>query len=224
MKTKFLLLFLFLSTLLFAIPGDHIIIEEFWVTLHNTKPGLQSVLDNPDDEIRDAIDRLYGELVFVLSGMIYGFEFRYVPLDRMRQIDEEFDLVPRSLIIRGDPRMRVKASRIENNKLFIQARYTLEDFQASWRDAWQNNTTAFSSARGRAHFDQTEEMRIQAIEAAVKEAIRAYCRPRIANKPAEIKGAVLLQEAPRILVMEGSYLAEVRIKLMIDSFRKTFNP
>ena len=52
---------------------------------------------------------------------------------------------------------------------------------------------------------------------AVKEAIRSYLRPRLLNKPREVRGELLLWELSATYLAAGEYHTRVVTRLRIDS-------
>ena len=45
----------------------------------------------------------------LVSGMIYGWTFTYIPSDKARQVSETFTLMPVAQVAWGNPRLRVTA-------------------------------------------------------------------------------------------------------------------
>ena len=46
-------------------------------------------------------------------------------------------------------------------------------------------------------------------------AYRNYLRPRVSNKPREIKGEVLFLESPLMSVRAGTYVSTVKVKINV---------
>ncbi len=55
-----------------------------------------------------------------------------------------------------------------------------------------------------------------AMSDGVKEAVRAYLRSRILNKPKEVRGKAVFSEVPYVIIDEGAYRAKVSVKIDID--------
>ena len=70
------------------------------------EPMVQEYEDYPLST-EEAQRRALEEAREILSGMVYGYRFRYTPGDRVRSIEEEFLLTPVAEIRWGDPNMRV---------------------------------------------------------------------------------------------------------------------
>ena len=83
-----------------------------------------------------AIERLLDEAVFVLSGMVYGFRFDYAPSDPTRRVAEQFELEPYAEIVRGDPRLEVFQTWVEDSRLYARIFYTLDEQQRGWYRGW----------------------------------------------------------------------------------------
>lgn len=171
-------------------------------------------------DAEEAEVRVLMEGRYVFSGMLYGYDFRYVPSDRTRQVAEEFELLPVARIPWGDPRLRVVSTRRRSDGAFtVRLRYDMAEFQRARYRAWRSNNLTPASGVGRADLMEGFEGKIGAIEEGVKEAIRGYMRGKTFNKPHVITGRVLLEKPPRVGVASGEYVAAVDTFLMIDRVR-----
>ena len=164
-----------------------------------------------------AIGRLLDEAALVLSGMVYGFTFLYVPGDRDRQVDEVFDLQPVASITRGDPALRVTQTWVDGDLLFARMYYQMRDDQLGWFRGWQGASVVTSQGVGAAAFVLGPLGKPDAYTDGIREAVRAHARTQVFNRPRLITGAVTIAEPPRVWVAEGDYRAAVAVNLQIDS-------
>ena len=188
-----------------------ILSSEFWV---ETAPLIEiedDQIESPEDQIRILLE----EARYVFSGMIYGFSFRYVPLDVRREIEEEFELEPLYEIVWGDPGLTVVESRRESGRRYALIRYWVSEEQSSWVRFWASNVHATAAAFGAGDFFDGRMAKFDAMEAGVLESVRAYLRPRELNKPKEISGRLVFAEAPYVIIDGGEYRAKVEVKLDI---------
>ncbi|MFW6328849.1 MAG: hypothetical protein ACOC28_02035 [Alkalispirochaetaceae bacterium] len=180
---------------------------EFWTDedriIHEGDPGVET--------------RLLMEGRYVFSGMLYGYDFRYVPSDRTREVEQEFTLLPVARIPWGDPALRVVSTRRRRDGAFAaRLRYDLAEFQQVRYQAWRRSTVETSSGRGEGELLDGFDGKIAAVEEAVREAVRSHMRDETFNKPRIITGRALLEEPPRVYVVSGCYVAEVNLMLLID--------
>ncbi len=70
--------------------------------------------------------------------------------------------------------------------------------------------------RGTGNLFKGPEQKLAAINEAIKDGIRNYLRPRILNKPREVRGNVVLDRVPYIAIDEGQYVVSAHIKIDID--------
>jgi hypothetical protein len=147
--------------------------------------------------------------------MIYGYRFSYTPYDRARAVEEHFELTPIAQIPWGDTRLEILDVEKRDNRIYGRVAYTLARHQDARRNAWASNTRPFTSGRGGESVLMGVPAKVLAFRQSIKEAIRAYARKRVFNKPREITGEVLLWEEPRVVIDSGDYVATVRIKLFI---------
>lgn len=167
-----------------------------------------------------AIERLLDEAVFVLSGMVYGFRFNYVPAAPSRGVEEVFDLEPYATIVRGDPRLEVFQTWVEADRLYARITYELDAEQEGWYRGWASAANPRSRGAGTAPFIRGPVVKPEATRDAIRVAIRNHARTLELNRPRLIDGAVLIADAPRVIVREGSYEATVRVVLQIDTIER----
>jgi hypothetical protein len=191
---------------------EDVLVASFWTELN---PMVS--LEGPGQIDRDAaIRRVLEEARMVLSGMVYGYRVRYVPLDRRRQVAEEFSMEPIARIEKGDERLRVLNTRTEKERFYVRVRYDLAEYQQRRRQMWRSNTIPDATARGTAPISEGYRGKYAAFEEGVKQALRAHLRPREFNKPREIRGEVLYLEPPAVTIDAGGYHAKVRVKIRLE--------
>lgn len=215
-RLLFGLILTFQAALAFGLgPYDDIIVEEFWCDL---EPMVQTGDEFPIP--RDvALENLLEEARYVFSGMIFGFSFDYTPSDKIRSVEEQFTLRPIARIPWGDKQLSVVDTRREDKQLIARIRYDIAEYQKPWVSLWQGSSIPTATARGTGNVLKGFEEKIGAVEDGVKEAVRAYLRRRVYNKPKRITGECAFAEPPRIHADAGEYHAKVRIKLKIEEVR-----
>jgi len=164
-----------------------------------------------------AIERLLDEAVFIFSGMIYGFRFEYVPSDPTRRVAEQFELEPYAEIVRGDPRLEVLQTWVDESRLYARIFYTLDEQQRGWYRGWTSSANPSASGTGTSPFIQGPAAKPRAARDAIRMAIRNHARGLEFNRPQRISGAVLVDTAPRTVVRDGNYETRISVLLQIDS-------
>jgi hypothetical protein len=157
----------------------------------------------------------------ILSGMIYGYRFRYTPGDAVRKIEEEFSLIPVAEILWADPNMRVADAYIEDSLLFVRVTYQPEDFQVARRRAWSSNSLEASSGVGSysVFTAPSPEAKRRALHDALKNAVREALRPVHFNKPREVSGEILIWNEPHTVIQSGAYTTRTDVKLRVKEIR-----
>lgn len=203
------------STGLYALtPDTDVIVLTLWTEVSKTVPSISG--DPSPDDLKGLSRKVLLDARWIISGMIYGYNVKYVPYDKERGVAEYFSADPVYSIPFGDPALRVTATRFEKGRFFVEARYDLVDFQLRRLKLWNSNIYPEAEGIGRASFFKGDEARIEAVREGIKEALRAYLRARIRNKPREITGKVLLDQPPYIIIDAGGYSSKTRIKLDIE--------
>ncbi|GAB4366511.1 MAG: hypothetical protein Kow009_03290 [Spirochaetales bacterium] len=195
--------------------GQTILNEEFWYEYQPEVWGWNAdELNNPIPDLQaftreELFHRILEEARYVLSGMVYGYTFSYTPYDKSRKVEEEFLLEPYRWIQKGDPNLSVAGVRVEGSRMYVRIRYLLRDFQESWYQGLRSNLYPATSGEGEAPFYDGPEGRMKAIQEGVKNAIREYARTILYNKPRTLKGLIVLDAAPRLILESGLYKARI---------------
>ena len=116
----------------------------------------------------------------------------------------------------GDSRLSVVETSAENNRLFALIRYAPEEHQLRWLRMMNSNIYPRAAGRGRASLFGGPVEKYTAMQEAAKEAIRAYLRARVFNKPREVRGKLVFSETPHVIIDAGEYVASIRIRIDID--------
>ena len=98
----------------------------------------------------DPEERLLSYARHDLSGMIYGYEFRYVPSDRARQISEVFELTPIASVRWGAPGLRTRDVERHDGTLYGLFEYELSEVERLWTARWDSVRIPDSGGVGRA--------------------------------------------------------------------------
>ena len=178
----------------------------------------------PDQE---KLDALLEEMQTVFSGMVYGWSFVYRPVDPARKVEEYLDVVPLGRIIgsTGDPataRALAISTRLDEKTgvLTVLFRYYLPPYEAARRQAWGSFNLDQAAGTGRAKVVDRLESRLDALRQAVKEAVRNLLRPKVYNRPQEIRGEAVLREVPRYGIQSGQYLCSAKFQMRILGIRE----
>jgi len=217
MLRKIISLAILLLLPLFGHAQDGPINLRLWCEL---EPMVQENQDYPlstEQAQRRALEEARG----ILSGMIYGYRFRYIPGDTVRKIDEEFAITPVAEILWGDPNMEIADAYIKDSLLLVKVTYRLEEFQAARRRAWSSNSVEASSGVGAySVFTATSpEGKQNALRDALKNAVRAALRPVVFNKPREVTGEILIWNEPHTIIQSGTYTTQADVKLQVKEIR-----
>jgi hypothetical protein len=158
---------------------------------------------------------IFEEARFILSGMIYGFQFTYIPSDKTRGVEEFFEVTPIAEIPWSDKNLRLIHREISENRLYGRFTYELEPFQESRLKSWQTLTIPSAMGKGEGKINRGMREKKTAAFQAIKDAIRNFLRPRILNKPREIKGEAIFLECPESIIRAGNYSTTVKVKIDI---------
>jgi hypothetical protein len=159
--------------------------------------------------------RLLREARYTLSGIIYGWEFSYVPGDQARRVAEWFELDPIAEVPWGSPGLSVRDLRALEGTLHGQIDYTFSRIERAHLSQWSSFTSSRGSGSGSGPLLDGLPGKIEAIEAAIHHAVREYLRSRYPNRPREVTGRVALLGPPRVRAAAGEYHARVTIAIEV---------
>ena len=155
---------------------------------------------------------------YILSGMTYGLNFVYTPLDKKRNVDEYFEL--ESVFKPSTENIKITEVRVKYPYCYSWAEYGISESYAGHFKLWTKNAHKTIKGRGKGdRFDELEGV-YAAYTEAVKNAVREYARGFLKNKPKEIRGAVLIKSSPRLFVESGFFKAELELYIQIDEIIK----
>ena len=202
---------------------DTMLQGELWLPFQAMSPG-EIEKRVPDQE---KLDALLEEMQTVFSGMVYGWSFQYRPAAPERNVPEYLDVTPLGRIVgtTGDAktaRAYAISTRTDETTgiLTVTFRYLLQPYESARRQAWGAFNLDQAAGIGRAKAVDRLESRLDALRQAVKEAVRNLLRPKIYNKPQEVKGEVLLREVPRYSLQAGQYVCAARFQVRLLNVRE----
>ena len=207
-----LLIFLFLPLFAQDASQERMVRFAIWAA-RDAYPGIESSGKNkfelPAKKIRELAP-------FILSGMIYGWEFEYVPYDKARGVQEFFEFHPVNELNEDEIKsINYTKPWIEDSVLNCWIEYRRTDNQIYSFKGWQSVLHPKIQGEGYAKLSDGFDGIQKACAEALKLAVRNYERKWIKSKPKEIAGRVLMREPPKIGIDAGRY------KVSLDFFMET---
>ena len=160
------------------------------------------------------------EMVWIFSGMIYGWEFEYTIEDPVQGIDRIFLLKPRALINPKDKDLNVYQNYLVGSREFIKAELKLDDYEKRNREAALSMVYAPSSAIGVWSYFDGSEAKLKAYEDGIREAILVSLKKSLGTRPRKAEGIVYLMECPLSGVIDGQFRSTVKIRFGLESLDK----
>lgn len=143
---------------------------------------------------------------FIISGMVYGWNFTYTPSDKARGVEEYLEIteIVSSDYLKGG--ITYTSPWIENNRFNCWCEYKRNDVQVQNYNLWASIQNPVIQGRGYGDLKKGFEGLRDAAYDALKSAIRNHYRNTIKNKPKEITGSVLIRDLPTIGIDSGRYV------------------
>lgn len=152
------------------------------------------------------ISQMHKIAPLIINGMVYGWNFVYVPYDKARGVEEYLEIteiVP-SDVIRGG--IKYTSPWISDNNLNCWVEYTRTDSQVQSYNLWASIQNPVIAGIGYGSVEKGFEGIEEATRESLKAAIRNHYRKTIKNKPKEITGSVLIRKFPTLGIDSGRYV------------------
>jgi hypothetical protein len=157
------------------------------------------------------------------SAMIYGYHFVYVPGDQGRQVADSFELKPRARIAADSPGLELDHGSYQNNTYVSNFRYRTTALEQRSLRVWNHPNVPNSGGIGHVSYHQDGDGPALALEAAAKEAVRAYGRAITRNKPRRMEGSLALVRFPYITIDNGRWFANVAVRIVLRDLEQYRN-
>ena len=186
-------------------------------------PGTQAAADDAEaQEFAYPISRIKETVPFLIEGLVYGWDFVYVPSDKTRGVEEYLEITPvRSAGVpepvegvegaQKQPSFNITYSSVwlENNRFNCWIDYTRTDYEVQLYNLWASIQNPTIQGRGYGDLSKGFDGIKEASQEALKNAVREYYRNTIKNKPKEITGRVLLRKIPMLGIDSGRYVIKL---------------
>lgn len=199
-------------------------IEELAVANEEAGSSAEDASQSPDSSetpewLREvfgfAIDRAKEVTPFILSGMLYGWNFEYTPSDKARKVSEYFEFSEVHQFDHEVNRIDYHSPVVQDGKLLVWAYCDRNRAQKLSYERWTSIVHPHVQGTGTGSVEDGFEGIRAACSEAVKNAVREHWRIYEKNKPKEISGSVLLINNPRIYIKDGKYV------VVLDFFMET---
>ncbi len=169
-------------------------------------PGLELSSDENEGQFDYPVSQMKKIAPLIINGMVYGWNFVYVPSDKARGVEEYLEIteIVSSDVIRGG--ITYVSPWISESNLNCWVEYTRTDSQVQSYNLWASIQNPVIAGIGYGSVEKGFEGIEEAVRESLKAAIRNYYRKTIKNKPKEITGAVLIRKFPTLGIDSGRYV------------------
>ena len=185
-----------------------------WAEL-DAYPGLAEAQDTSAGVFDYSSARLKTLAPFIIGGMVHGWNFSYTPSDKLRGVEEYVDFFPVRELGEAEQSIAYTKPWVEEGKVYCWVEFTRTEAMIRNYYLWASITNDTVHGIGYGKISDGFDGITNAVRDAIKNAVRAYFRTKIKNKPKEIRGRVLLRQEPLIGIDAGRY------KVQLDFFLET---
>lgn len=195
----------------------------FWAATEAI-PGLEES-QQKDDLNALPVSKIKQIAPFILSGMVYGWNFDYTPYDKSRKVQEYFDFSALKEFSDDEIKnIKYKSPWIQDQRLYVWIEYERTPAQVMIYNSWKSVNYRNIKGIGYAPLSEGLDGIQRACGEALKNAVRTFERKHIKTKPKEILGKALVCKPPVIGIDAGRYV--VSLDFFMESDRileyKTF--
>lgn len=176
-----------------------------WAEL-DAYPELAEAQDLQAEQYDYPVKRIRQIAPFLIEGMVYGWEFSYVPYDKIRGVEESleiFEIVPSDNFFKS---ITFSSVWLENERLNCWVTFFRDEFQIQNYELWSSIKNPAIHGRGYGKLSDGFDGIKNAAYDALKNAVREHYRAVIKNKPKQITGKVLIKSNPTIGIDAGKYV------------------
>lgn len=167
-----------------------------------------------------AMNRLSKIGPYLLNGMVYGWSFSYIPSDKLRGVEEYFEVKEINTINPSDGKISYKKPWIQDNFLHCWLDFVRTPQMIQNLNAWTSINTKKIQGKGLGKLSRGFTGIQDASENALKDAVRSYYREILKNKPKQIDGRVIIRSAPLLGIRAGQYVVDLDFFLETDKIVK----
>lgn len=193
-----------------AVPDDSRFRVMVWLTDDPSLLPDPSVLSSDDAAATELLERAR----IWLSGMIFGWDFRYQVDDPLRDRQGIFLLEPIATLPFGFPGLRVVEIARVPGRVIATVDFRMPDDLQHYRRFWTVTALPRVQADGGVDLRRSQ---YDALEAGLEQAVRAVARGRYRDRPVVISGSVGLITEPRFRYDSGQLIARVDAAVDIRS-------
>lgn len=210
-------LFCFVNTVFFAQTPDQseTVRIHIWSEL-DAYPELKEAQDTNSGIFDYSVERIKTISPYLVNGMVYGWNFVYVPSDKLRNVEEYFEITPIAEI-KDDRNIQYEKPWVQDNLVHVWAKYEKTPEEIWSYRTWNSISTKKASGSGSGAVSKGFEGITEAAKNAVKDGIRSFYRPIVKNKPKEIDGKIIISKEPVIGIKEGQYV--IKLDFLLESDR-----
>lgn len=177
---------------------------QLWAEL-DAMPELPQAQDTGAPVFDYPIERMKLVAPYIVNGLIYGYHFSYTPSDKARKVAESFEVTPLGDIADIGGKVVYKKPHIKEDALYAWVEYELIEDEVARIKSWQSLDSEKISGRGKGKLSRDFEGIKDAVNDAIKAAVRSHYRLVIKNKPKEIAGDVVIKSDVLFGINEGFY-------------------
>lgn len=213
---RVLLIFVFLNILILSFPIDVYI---NYVQAYGEGPTGKYLIGSgsKDYSEEDAVEYARSEIIEFLSGMIYGYNFKYKVDNRITGRKGYFELESITKIKIKDKNIKLTQVEEKKDALRLQATYRLSEDQKTYIRGFHSSLAKMSIGEAVGSWVDDWPKRLDVYKDALQNAVLNEARLRLKSRPMLLEGKIQLIESPFFGVVSGQWKVRVRTNIRISN-------
>lgn len=175
-----------------------------WASL-DAYPENSEANTSKDNIFSYPVSQLKKTAPFLISGMVYGWDFVYVPSDKARGVEEYFEIKEIQDFDIYKSQIKYTLPELDETRLYVWCEFQKNKHQIQNYQHWNSIQHPVIHGQGYGNISDGFDGFTDAAKDALKNAVREHYRKIIKNKPKEITGSVLIKNEPQTGVISGKY-------------------
>ncbi|MBN2544323.1 MAG: hypothetical protein JXB50_00910 [Spirochaetes bacterium] len=216
MKLKICIVLLFITTVSYTLE-----LYENYIEIIGEGPLGQHLIafDKVTYSKEDAVRFAKKEIFEFLTGLVYGYNYKYKVENNINKQKGYFELTPIGKISEKDKNLTLNQYLEKLNGIKIQAVYRLNENQKTYIRGFQSSIANFSVGDAYGSYTDTWDKRIMVYKDSLRSAVLSDAKKRLKSRPLFIKGKIFLKQSPQITVVSGQWRVVVKAHVIMSEVK-----
>jgi len=216
MKIKICIILLFIAGVIYPLE-----LYENYIEITGEGPVGQYLIafDKITYSQEDAVKLAKNEIFEFLTGLVYGYNYKYKVENNVTGQKGYFELTPIAGIHEKDSNLKLYQYLERRDRIKILAVYSLNENQKTYIRGFQSSPANFSVGDAYGSYTGPWDNRLLVYKDSLRSAVLSDAKKRLKARPLFIKGKIFLKETPQIAVVSGRWRVVVKAHVIMSEIK-----